>query len=246
MTFGPTEVLFLAIRWEWFATGCMNGSHRDGQPDARGTSPRLLRLGSRKLTEMRKQTPSDRQRLREQQSAQYANESEWPFAMPLSLSADANPSLAAPLLDGKSTDTVGSSRANREITLAVVEVHAHPVRQLPDTPIVRCASCGGSRLIPLTYPGVRRTTQSERRARPSTKCVTCGSRYAGTQPLPTEKALISVAERDDANRSAPWGPALAEWALRIDGGENRAWTHAQSAADRTPAIQSLRQTVLQT
>lgn len=196
---------------------------------------------------MRTQTPSDQQRLREQQSAQYANESERPFTMSLGLPAtDADPSLTAPLLDGKPTNTVGLPRANREITLDVVEVHAQPVRQLPDTPIVRCFSCDGARLIPLTYPGVRRTTQSERRARPTTKCVSCGSRYVGTQLLPTESALISVAERDDANRSAPWGPALAEWALRIDAGKNRAWTHAQNAADRTPSTQSLRQMVLQT
>jgi hypothetical protein len=33
-------------------------------------------------------------------------------------------------------------------------------------------------------PGVRRTRQSELGARPSTKCVTCGTRYVGAQPLP--------------------------------------------------------------
>ncbi len=119
-------------------------------------------------------------------------------------------------------------------------------RPLLGTPIVRCVSCGGSRLIPLTFPGLRRMTQSERRARPSTKCVTCGSRYVGMQPLPTESALISVAERDDANRSAPWGPALAEWALSMDSGKNRTWARPQNAADRTPPTQSLRQLVLQT
>jgi hypothetical protein len=126
------------------------------------------------------------------------------------------------------------------------EVRSVMTRPLPGTPIVRCVSCGGTRLIPLTFPGLRRRTQSERRARPSTKCVTCGSRYVGTQPLPTESASVSVAERDDANRSAPWGPALAEWALLMDRGRNRTGARPQNAADRTPQAQSLRQPVLQT
>jgi hypothetical protein len=88
-------------------------------------------------------------------------------------------------------------------------------RTIPDTTIDRCVACDGMRLVALTFPG-RRTRQSERGARPSTKCVTCGTRYVGTQPLPAASGLISVSDRDDANRSAPWGPALAEWALRMD------------------------------
>jgi hypothetical protein len=91
---------------------------------------------------------------------------------------------------------------------------------IPDPAIDRCVACDGTRLIALTFPGVRRTRQSERGARPRTKCVTCGTRYVGTHPLPAASGLISISDRDDANRSAPWGPALAAWALRMDTGTN--------------------------
>jgi hypothetical protein len=93
-------------------------------------------------------------------------------------------------------------------------------RTIRDTTIDRCVACGGIRLIALAFPGVHRTRQSERGARPSTKCVICGTRYVGTEPLPAASGLISVSDRDDANRSAPWGPALAEWALRMDTRKN--------------------------
>lgn len=109
-------------------------------------------------------------------------------------------------------------------------------RAIPDTTIDRCVACDGMRLIALTFPGVRRTRQSERGARPSTKCVTCGTRYVGTQPLPAASGLISVSDRDDANRSAPWGPALAEWALRMDTRTNlqNAQTQRQLVAIEVP------------
>jgi hypothetical protein len=88
-------------------------------------------------------------------------------------------------------------------------------RQLPDAPVFRCVGCDGIRLIPLTFRGARGTRQSEP-VRPNAKCVTCGLRYIGTQPLPRDGAFISLAARDDANRSAPWGGALAEWAVQTD------------------------------
>jgi hypothetical protein len=97
-----------------------------------------------------------------------------------------------------------------------LEVRSDMTRTIPDTTINRCVACHGVRLIALTFPGVRQTTQSERGARPSTKCVTCGARYVGTQPLPVASGLISVSDRDDANKSASWGPALAKWALRME------------------------------
>jgi hypothetical protein len=108
-------------------------------------------------------------------------------------------------------------------------------RQLPDAPVVRCVGCGGTRLIPLTFRGARRTRQSELPVRPNAKCVTCGLRYIGTQPLPREGAFISLAARDDANRSAPWGGALAEWALHTDSVMELPGTQTQDSADRPPA-----------
>jgi hypothetical protein len=109
-------------------------------------------------------------------------------------------------------------------------------RQLPDGPVVRCAGCGGTRLIPLTFRGARRTRHSELAVRPSAKCVTCGLSYIGTQPLPSDRALTLLAARDDANRSAPWGRALAEWAVRIDSVKKRPDAETQNPADRTPAL----------
>ena len=105
-------------------------------------------------------------------------------------------------------------------TLIRLEVRSDMTRTIPDTTIDRCVACDGMRLIALTFPGVQRTRQSERGARPRTKCVTCGTRYVGTHPLPAASGLISISDRDDANRSAPWGPALAAWALRMDTGTN--------------------------
>jgi hypothetical protein len=108
-------------------------------------------------------------------------------------------------------------------------------RQIPDAPVVRCAGCGGTRLIPLTFRGARRTRQSELPVRPNAKCVTCGLRYIGTHPVPRDGAFISLAARDDANRSAPWGRALAEWAVRTDRATKRPGAETQNSADRTPA-----------
>jgi hypothetical protein len=115
------------------------------------------------------------------------------------------------------------------------EVRSAMTRQIPDAPVVRCAGCGGTRLIPLTFRGARRTKQSELPVRPNAKCVTCGLRYIGTQPLPREGALISLAARDAANRSAPWGRVLAEWAVLIDSAKKRLGAETQNPADRTPA-----------
>jgi hypothetical protein len=108
-------------------------------------------------------------------------------------------------------------------------------RQIPDAPVFGCAGCGGTRLIPLTFRGARRTRQSELPVRPNAKCVTCGLRYIGTQPLPRDGALISLAVRDDATRSEPWGRALAEWAVLIDSAKKRPGAETQNPADRTPA-----------
>jgi len=47
--------------------------------------------------------------------------------------------------------------------------------------------------------------------------------------------LISLAARDAANRSAPWGRALAEWAVRIDSVKQRPGAETQNPADRAPA-----------
>lgn len=108
-------------------------------------------------------------------------------------------------------------------------------RQLPDAPVVCCVGCGGTRLIPLTFRGALRTKRSELPVRPNAKCVTCGLSYIATQPLPRDGGLISLAARDDANRSAPWGRALAEWAVRIDSAKKRPDAETQKPADRTPA-----------
>ena len=108
-------------------------------------------------------------------------------------------------------------------------------RQIPDAPVFRCVGCGGARLIPLTFRGARRTRQSELPVRPNAKCVTCGLRYVGTQPLPREGAFISVAARDDANKSAPWGLALAERADHTDSVMELPGAQTQNSADRTPA-----------
>jgi hypothetical protein len=112
-------------------------------------------------------------------------------------------------------------------------------RQIPDAPVFRCVGCGGARLIPLTFRGARRTRQSELPFRPDAKCVTCGFRYIGTQPLPRDGASISLAARDAANRSAPWGGALAEWAVLIDSAKKRPGAETHNSADRTPASPSL-------
>ena len=108
-------------------------------------------------------------------------------------------------------------------------------RQLPDPPVGRCVGCGGTRLIPLKFRGARRARQSELPVRPNAKCVTCGLRYIGTQPLPGEGAFISLAARDDANMSAPWGRALAEWAVYTDSVMELRGAQTQNSADRTPA-----------
>jgi hypothetical protein len=108
-------------------------------------------------------------------------------------------------------------------------------RQLPDAPVARCVGCGGTRLTPLTFRSARRTRQSELPVHPNAKCVTCGLRYIGMQPLPREGAFISVAARDDANKSEPWGLALAEWATLIDGAKTRPVAETQNSAGRTPA-----------
>jgi len=116
-----------------------------------------------------------------------------------------------------------------------LRVRSAMTQQIPDAPVFRCIGCGGTRLIPLTFRGAWRTRQSELPVRPNAKCVMCGLRYIGTQPVPREGAFISLAARDDANRSAPWGRALAEWAVRIDGAKKRPGTETQNPADRTPA-----------
>jgi hypothetical protein len=115
------------------------------------------------------------------------------------------------------------------------KVRSAMTRQLPDAPVVRCVGCGGTRLIPLTFRGARRTKHSELPVRPNAKCVTCGLRYIGTHPVPRDGAFISLAARDDANRSAPWGRALAEWAVRTDRATKRPGAETQNSADRTPA-----------
>ena len=119
-------------------------------------------------------------------------------------------------------------------------------RHLPDPPVLRCVGCGGTRPIPLTFRGARPTRQPELPVRPNAKCVTCGLRYVGTQPLPRESAFISVAARDDANTSAPWGLALAEWAALIDSAKKRPVAQTENSADRTPATPPGMPVVLET
>jgi hypothetical protein len=62
-------------------------------------------------------------------------------------------------------------------------------------------------------------------------CITCGRRYAGTQLLAADITTISLAALKDANESAPWGPALAEWDLLID-------TGIAAAVDQCPKVHS--------
>jgi len=119
-------------------------------------------------------------------------------------------------------------------------------RQIPDTPTLRCVGCGGTRLIPLTFAGSRRTRRSEFADRASAKCVTCGCRYLGVRLLPAASALISLAAVNDANRSAPWGPALAEWRLLLDTERRGSSAQTLTSAHRRPAARSRFQLVLET
>jgi hypothetical protein len=107
-------------------------------------------------------------------------------------------------------------------------------RQIPDAPVFRCVGCDGTRLIPLTFRGARGNPSYL--SAPKAKCVTCGLRYIGTQPLPRDGAFISLAARDEANMSAPWGGALAEWAVYTDSVMELPGAQTQNSADRTPAI----------
>jgi hypothetical protein len=118
-------------------------------------------------------------------------------------------------------------------------------RRIPDAPTFRCVRCDGTRLIPLTFAGPRRTWRSELGVRANAKCVTCGCRYAGTQLLVAESALISLAAVADANASAPWGPALAEWGVLLDSGHRASSAQMPTRADGTRAIGSRLQGVLQ-
>lgn len=104
-------------------------------------------------------------------------------------------------------------------------------RQIPDAPTFRCVGCGGTRLVPMTYAGSRRPRRSELAVRASAKCITCGYRYVGTQLLPAESALISLAAVNDANGSAPWGPALAEWGLLLDTGHRGSSAQPPTSAE---------------
>jgi hypothetical protein len=134
----------------------------------------------------------------------------------------------------------GTSNASSEGRQQIrYEVGSAVSRRIPDAPIDRCVRCGGPRLIPLTFPGARRAEQFELPDRPSAKCVTCGCRYVGTQPVPAvESGLISPAERENANQSAPWGHALAEWALLMHSGRHQSSVQTQHSPDRTLATQS--------
>jgi hypothetical protein len=128
---------------------------RMDNPSARGKSPWLTRYGS-KAEEMRNQPPSRQQRLLEQQSAHYINESEWPFTMPLaSPVAGADPSQSALWLDGEPTGTVGLSRGNHGMTSETGEGHSDPARAyesfdtLADRVQPRCLSaCGTAKDTP--------------------------------------------------------------------------------------------------
>lgn len=139
--------------------------------------------------------------------------------------------------------THSSSDGQRQIRH---EVRSVVSRKIPDAPTLRCVGCGGTRLIPLTFAGSRRTRRSELLVRPNAKCITCGCRYVGTHVLPAESALIWLAALKDANQSAPWGPALAEWGLLLDSGSRGLSAQTQTSADRTPAIRSRLQMLLQT
>jgi hypothetical protein len=116
------------------------------------------------------------------------------------------------------------------------EVRSVVSRQIPDAPVFRCVGCGGTRLVPLTFAGSRRTRRSELPVHPNAKCITCGRRYVGTHVLPAESTLIWLAACTDANQSAPWGPALAEWNLLLDKGSRGLGAQTQTSADRTQAI----------
>jgi hypothetical protein len=126
------------------------------------------------------------------------------------------------------------------------EVRGMVSRKIPDAPAFRCVGCGGTRLLPLTFAGSRRTRRSELPVRPNAKCITCGSRYIGTHVLPAESTLIWLAACTDANQSAPWGLALAEWGLLLDGGSRGVSFQTQTPGARTQAIRSRLPVVLLT
>jgi hypothetical protein len=113
------------------------------------------------------------------------------------------------------------------------EVRSVVSRQIPDVPAFRCVGCGGTRLLPLTFAGSRRTRRSELPVRPKAKCITCGCRYVGTHVLPAESTLIWLAAYTDANQSAPWGPALAEWSLHLDSESGRLVEREASGGSRS-------------
>lgn len=141
--------------------------------------------------------------------------------------------------DAYDASSEGQRQIRREVGSAVS-------RQIPDTPILRCVGCGGTRLIPLTFAGSRRTRRSEVVDRASAKCVTCGCRYVGVHVLPAERTLVSLAAVNDANRLAPWGPALAEWRLLLDTERRDSSAQTPASAHRRPATRSRFQLVLET
>jgi|SRR5450755_3621607 len=126
------------------------------------------------------------------------------------------------------------------------EVRSVVSRQIPDAPAFRCVGCGGTRLVPLTFAASRRRRRSELPVRPNAKCITCGCRYVGTHVLPAASTLIWLAACADANQSAPWGPALAEWSLLLDRGSRGLSAQTETSGDRTQAIQSREPVVLPT
>ena len=138
--------------------------------------------------------------------------------------------------------THSSSEARRQMR---DEVHSVVSREIPEAPTLRCVGCGGTRLIPLTFAGSQRTRRSELPVPPNAKCITCGCRYVGTHLLPPENALNWLAALKDANQTAPWGPALAEWSLLLDRESRGLGAQTQTSADRTQAIRSPSLMVLQ-
>lgn len=68
---------------------------------------------------------------------------------------------------------------------------------LPAIPALRCVGCGGERLIPLTFPRLRKANWMDPVLRPTAKCVTCGQCYFGAHNRPISPSASAQTTEDD-------------------------------------------------